>query len=127
MNVGIIGSGTMGSGIAQVVATANCKVKLFDTNQTALDKAKIALDKILNRLIEKGRIDISEKDRIQSNISYVNSLKDLSDSNLTIEAIVENLEIKKKVFSELESYVSEDCIIASNTSSLSIASIAASL
>ena len=127
MNVGIIGSGTMGSGIAQVAATAGCQVKLYDTNQTALDRAKIALDKILNRLIEKGRIDADEKSRIQSNISYVVSLKDLSNSNLTIEAIIENLDIKKKVFSELESYVADDCIIASNTSSLSIASIAASL
>jgi len=125
--VGIIGGGTMGSGIAQVAATSGCKVKLYDTNQTALDKAKAALEKILLRLIEKGRIDDSEKKRIQGNISYVNSLKDLGDSNLTIEAIVENLDIKKKVFSELESYVSDKCIIASNTSSLSIASIASSL
>ena len=117
----------MGSGIAQVAATSGCKVKLYDTNQAALDKAKASLEKILNRLIEKGRIDAEEKNRIQSNISYVDTLKDLSDSNLTIEAIIENLDIKKKVFSELESYVSEDCIIASNTSSLSIASIAASL
>ncbi|WP_397361947.1 3-hydroxyacyl-CoA dehydrogenase NAD-binding domain-containing protein [Olleya sp. R77988] len=127
MNVGIIGSGTMGSGIAQVAATSGCKVKLYDTNQAALDKAKASLEKILLRLIEKGRINTSEKDRIQSNISYVNNLKDLADSNLTIEAIIENLDIKKKVFSELESYVADDCIIASNTSSLSIASIAASL
>jgi len=127
MNVGIIGSGTMGSGIAQVAATAGCTVKLYDTNQAALDKAKASLEKILNRLIEKGRIDTEEKNRIQSNISYVDNLKDLADSNLTIEAIIENLEIKQKVFSELETYVSEDCIIASNTSSLSIASIAASL
>ncbi|SHH02239.1 3-hydroxyacyl-CoA dehydrogenase NAD-binding domain-containing protein [Winogradskyella jejuensis] len=127
MNVGIIGSGTMGSGIAQVAATAGCQVKLYDTNQAALDKAKVALEKILNRLIEKGRIDAGEKNKIQSNISYVNTLKDLSDSNLTIEAIIENLDIKKKVFSELETYVSDKCIIASNTSSLSIASIAASL
>nr|WP_289846254.1 3-hydroxyacyl-CoA dehydrogenase NAD-binding domain-containing protein [Winogradskyella psychrotolerans] len=127
MKIGIIGSGTMGSGIAQVAATSGCKVKLYDTNQVALDKAKASLEKILNRLIEKGRIDTSEKDRIQSNIAYVNNLKDLADSNLTIEAIIENLDIKKKVFSELESYVAEDCIIASNTSSLSIASIAASL
>ena len=101
MNVGIIGSGTMGSGIAQVAATAGCQVKLYDTNQAALDKAKAALEKILNRLIEKGRIDTDEKNRIQSNISYVDSLKDLTDSNLTIEAIIENLDIKKKVFSEL--------------------------
>ncbi|EPR72699.1 3-hydroxybutyryl-CoA dehydrogenase [Winogradskyella psychrotolerans RS-3] len=127
MNIGIIGSGTMGSGIAQVAATSGCKVKLYDTNQAALDKAKGSLEKILLRLIEKGRIDTSEKDRIQANIAYVSNLKDLADSDLTIEAIIENLDIKKKVFSELESYVADDCIIASNTSSLSIASIAASL
>tara|TARA_B110000114_G_scaffold87808_1_gene92698 strand:+ start:3818 stop:4990 length:1173 start_codon:yes stop_codon:yes gene_type:complete len=127
MNVGIIGSGTMGSGIAQVAATSGCKVKLYDTNQVALDKSKVALDKVLSRLIVKGRIDSDEKNRIQDNISYVNNLKDLADSNLTIEAIIENLDIKKKVFLELESYVSDDCIIASNTSSLSIASIAAAL
>lgn len=127
MNVGIIGSGTMGSGIAQVAATSGCVVKLYDTNQAALDKAKVSLERILNRLIEKGRIDADEKNRIQSNINYVDNLKDLSDSNLTIEAIIENLDIKKKVFSELENYVADDCIIASNTSSLSIASIAASL
>ena len=127
MNVGIIGSGTMGSGIAQVAATSGCKVKLYDTNTAALEKAKSALEKILNRLIEKGRIDATEKNRIQDNIQYVDSLKALSDSDLTIEAIIENLEIKQKVFLELESYVSDDCIIASNTSSLSIASIAASL
>jgi len=125
--VGIIGGGTMGSGIAQVAATSGCKVKLYDTNQAALDKAKASLEKILLRLIEKGRIDTSEKDRIQANIAYVGNLKDLADSNLTIEAIIENLDIKKKVFSELENYVAADCIIASNTSSLSIASIAASL
>jgi len=117
----------MGSGIAQVAATSGCLVKLYDTNQAALDKAKASLEKILNRLIEKGRIDADEKNRIQSNIRYVDSMKELADSDLTIEAIVENLEIKKKVFQELEGYVSENCIIASNTSSLSIASIAASL
>jgi len=127
MNVGIIGSGTMGSGIAQVAATSGCKVKLYDTSQAALDKAKASLEKILVRLIEKKRIDVEEKNRIQSNIFYVSTLKDLADSNLTIEAIVENIDVKKKVFSELESYVADHCIIASNTSSLSIASIAASL
>ncbi len=117
----------MGSGIAQVAATSGCKVKLYDTNKAALEKAKASLDKILNRLIEKERIDSDEKTRIQNNISYVSSLKDLGDSDLTIEAIIENLDIKQKVFSELETYVSENCIIASNTSSLSIASIASSL
>ena len=127
MKVGIIGSGTMGSGIAQVAATSGCQVNLFDANRAVLEKSKISLEKILIRLIEKGRIDTSEKNRIQSNINYVDSLEKLSDSDLIIEAIIENLEIKKKVFSELETLVNDDCIIASNTSSLSIASIAASL
>lgn len=127
MNIAIIGSGTMGSGIAQVAATANCKVKLFDTKKEALEKAEKSLDKILSRLIEKGRIDEAEKNKIQGNISYVESLQDLHDADLTIEAIVENLDIKQKVFRELESIQREDAIIASNTSSLSIASIASCL
>ena len=127
MRVGIIGSGTMGSGIAQVAATSGCKVKVYDTNLDALDKSKAALEKVLLRLIVKKRIDEVEKNRIQDNISYVTSLKDLADSNLTIEAIIEDLEIKQILFSELETYVSNETIIASNTSSLSIASIASSL
>ena len=127
MKVGIIGSGTMGSGIAQVAATAGCQVNLFDANRAMLEKSKASLEKVLIRLIEKGRIDTPEKNRIQSNINYVDSLEELSNSDLIIEAIIENLEIKKKVFSELETMVNDDCIIASNTSSLSIASIAASL
>jgi 3-hydroxybutyryl-CoA dehydrogenase len=117
----------MGSGIAQVAATSGCMVKIYDTKQEALEKSKVNLEKVLARLIVKGIIDETEKSRIQGNISYVNNLKDLEDSNLTIEAIIENLAIKQKVFSELETYVADDCIIASNTSSLSIASIAASL
>lgn len=125
--VGIIGAGTMGNGIAQVAATAGCQVKLFDLSEDQLKNAEAALEKILSRLVQKSRIDESEKSRIQQNINYINKLEDLSDSELTIEAIVENLEVKKKVFGELETLVSADCIIASNTSSLSITSIAASL
>jgi 3-hydroxybutyryl-CoA dehydrogenase len=126
MKVAIIGSGTMGSGIAQVAATSGCTVKLFDLNQEALTKSKNALEITLSKLMEKEKIDATEKSRIQSNISYVTTLQDLSDSDLVIEAIVENLEVKRKVFSELETLVSEKTILASNTSSLSIASIAAS-
>ena len=125
--VGVIGAGTMGSGIAQVASTAGCIVKIFDLNEDALTNAKASLDKILTRLVEKGKIDKIEKSSIQNNIRYVSSLKELADSQLVIEAIVENLEIKKKVFHELETYVSQECIIATNTSSLSVASIASSL
>ena len=127
MKVAIIGAGTMGSGIAQVAATNGCTVKLYDLKLDALQKAEASLKKIMDRLVEKGKIDSAEKERIQNNIKYVNSLKELKDSDLTIEAIVENLDIKKNVFSTLEKFVSDDCIIASNTSSLSIASIASSL
>ena len=126
MKIAIIGSGTMGSGIAQVAATAVCAVKLFDLNQEVLTKSENALETTLSKLVEKGKIDATEKSRIQNNISYVDNLQDLSDSDLVIEAIVENLEVKRKLFSELENYVSPETILASNTSSLSIASIAAS-
>jgi len=126
MKVAVIGSGTMGSGIAQVAATAGCSVKIYDTNQEALSKSKSALEKTLAMLLDKGRIDASEKERIFTSITYANDLKDLSDSDLIIEAIIENLEIKRKLFSDLENIVSEHTILASNTSSLSIASIAAS-
>ncbi|NEV94903.1 3-hydroxybutyryl-CoA dehydrogenase [Psychroflexus sp. YR1-1] len=127
MKVAIIGSGTMGSGIAQVAATAGCQVQLYDTKREVLEQAKQALEKILNRLIEKGRMDEAEKTRIQSNISYEDTLKSLAKADLTIEAIIEHLEIKQKVFKELESYQSKEAIIATNTSSLSIASIASVL
>ena len=126
INIAVIGSGTMGSGIAQVAATAGCIVKLFDLNQEALSKSKNALEVSLSKLVEKEKIDSAEKSRIQGNISYVSSMKELADSDLVIEAIVENLEVKRKVFSELEELVSKDTILSSNTSSLSIASIAAS-
>jgi 3-hydroxybutyryl-CoA dehydrogenase len=125
MKVSVIGSGTMGSGIAQVAATAGCEVKIFDTNQEALSRSKSSLEKILARLVEKEKIDEVEKKRIQNNITYANTLGELSHSDLIIEAIIENLEIKKKLFLDLENYVSPETILASNTSSLSITSIAA--
>lgn len=126
MKVAIIGSGTMGSGIAQVAATAGCEVKIYDTNLNALAKSKSNLENTLSKLVEKTKIVEHEKSRIENNISYAHTLGELSHSDLIIEAIVENLDIKQKLFSELENYVSPETILASNTSSLSIASIAAS-
>ena len=126
LKIAVIGSGTMGSGIAQVAATAGCKVHLYDTNHTVLEKSKINLENSLAKLVEKAKIDETEKNRIINNISYATSFAELSHSDLVIEAIIENLDIKRKLFSELENYVSPETILASNTSSLSIASIAAS-
>lgn len=125
MKIGIIGSGSMGSGIAQVAATYGHQVYLFDTNSAALDKAKASYEKIFNRLVEKGKFTEDQKKDIIGRISYSTSMQDFSDCGLIIEAIIENLDIKKSVFSELETIVSDECILASNTSSLSIASIAA--
>ena len=125
--IGIIGSGTMGRGIAQVAATADCQVVVYDTNATALESSQQQLEKILNRLVEKGKIDQAKSDAVINNISHATELEGLAGCDLVIEAIIENLEIKKSVFQKLESIVSVDCIIASNTSSLSIASLAATL
>ena len=125
MKIGIIGSGAMGSGIAQVAATAGHEVILSDTRQEALDTSKNKLAKIMNRLIEKGRVTTDEAQAIQTRIAYTLHNKDMSDCGLVIEAIVEKIDIKQLVFKELESIVSTQTILASNTSSLSIASIAA--
>lgn len=127
MKVGIIGSGAMGSGIAQVAATASCEVLVFDTSQAAIQKSQANLTKIMNRLVVKERISQKKADSIQANIRYINTLTDFQSCELVIEAIIENLDIKKKVFKEVEALVSPTCIIASNTSSLSITSLAAVL
>lgn len=127
MNIGIIGAGTMGVGIAQVAATAGCKVVLFDANAPQIDKALTGLEKTLQKLAEKGKISQQKATEIRNNIVKGEVLQDLKDSDLVIEAIIENKDIKTKVFTELETYVSEDCIIGSNTSSISITSLGAEL
>jgi 3-hydroxybutyryl-CoA dehydrogenase len=124
MDVAIIGSGTMGSGIAQVAATSGCKVKIYDTNADALSRSQLSLESTLMKLVEKGKIDAAESMRISTSISYVSALEELFDADLIIEAIVEKLDVKKQLFSDLETIVGQETILASNTSSLSIASIA---
>lgn len=126
-NIGIIGAGTMGVGIAQVAATAGCKVVLFDANAPQIDKALSGLEKTLQKLVEKAKISQEKATEIRNNIVKGEALQDLKDSDLVIEAIIENKDIKTKVFTELETYVSEDCIIGSNTSSISITSLGAEL
>ena len=122
--IGVIGAGAMGSGIAQVAATAGHDVLVFDSNRAALDKSRAGHKKIITRLIEKGKlIDETGKD-ILSRIHYRETLHDFTHCQLVIEAVIENLEIKKEVFSKLEKIVSKECIIATNTSSLSVASVA---
>lgn len=126
-NIGIIGAGTMGVGIAQVAATAGCKVVLFDANAPQIDKALSGLEKTLQKLVDKAKISQEKATEIRTNIVKGEALQDLKDSDLVIEAIIENKDIKTKVFTELETYVSDDCIIGSNTSSISITSLGAEL
>ena len=124
--VGIIGSGAMGTGIVQVAATAGENVILFDSNSSALEKAKSNLDSTLKKLSEKGKISAEDAKNIFSRIQFASSLNDFKSCGLIIEAIVENLEVKQKLFSDLEKIVSYDCVLGTNTSSLSITSVASS-
>jgi len=126
MVVGIVGAGSMGAGIAQVAATAGCEVLLYDMSIDVTEKALIRLKKILDRLVEKGRINREKSNTIISNINLINEIEKFKDANLVIEAIVENLEIKKEVFSHIEKVVPKDCVIATNTSSLSVTNLASS-
>jgi len=122
--IGVIGSGAMGSGIAQVAATAGHKVAVYDNNQDALLKSGNNLRSSLLKLVEKQKITTKQQGEILSNIRFVSTLQELSGASLIIEAIVENLDVKKSVFKELEKIVKLECVLASNTSSLSITSIA---
>ncbi|WP_139422172.1 3-hydroxyacyl-CoA dehydrogenase NAD-binding domain-containing protein [Chryseobacterium mulctrae] len=127
MNVGIIGAGTMGIGIAQVAATNGCKVWVYDANAKQVETATVGLEKTLTKLVDKQKISAEKMAEILANISIATELKDFKDCELVIEAIIENKEIKTKVFTELEKHISESCVIGSNTSSISITSLGAEL
>ncbi len=124
IKVGIIGSGAMGSGIAQVAAFAGHEVHVYDANPIAAQVAAENLKKSLEKLVEKSKCTKEKMTEVLSNIYFQSSIDKLSESGIIIEAIVENIDVKKEVFEALESIVSDDCILATNTSSLSISSIA---
>lgn len=127
MTVGVLGAGTMGSGIVQVAAQNGHQVILVDLNEQILNKAKEQLVSILARLVAKEKITQTDADATIARVTYSQDLHSFKNCGLVIEAIIENLEIKSKVFSQLEGIVPSGCLLASNTSSLSIASIAASV
>ncbi|MEO5643844.1 MAG: 3-hydroxyacyl-CoA dehydrogenase NAD-binding domain-containing protein [Bacteroidia bacterium] len=122
--IGIIGSGAMGSGIAQVAATAGHEVVVMDTNTEQLEKSKKNLRATLDKLFNKGKISKIISDDIFGRITFASTNAAFSKCGLTIEAIIEKLDVKQTVFKELEKIVPADCILATNTSSLSITSIA---
>ena len=114
----------MGSGIAQVAASNGCQVTIVDSSQPAIEYSQSKLKSILNRLVEKGKLNEEQSKSILAGIHWTTKMKKISYSFLVIEAIVENIEIKQELFSKMESLVSDDCILATNTSSLSVSKIA---
>ena len=125
--IAVVGAGTMGRGIAQVAATAGHTVLLYDTYADALEDAKEFLDYILNRQVEKERMSQEEVDAILGRIHFEEDMTNFGDCELVIEAIIEDLDAKTDTFARIEGIVPRDCIIASNTSSLSIASLSSAL
>ncbi|ROL78606.1 3-hydroxybutyryl-CoA dehydrogenase [Pseudomonas chlororaphis] len=126
-NIGVIGAGTMGNGIAQVCAQAGFEVTLLDISDSALQKALATVSKNLDRLIAKGSLDEAQKQAALGRIRTSTDYASLVDAQLVIEAATENLELKRRVLQQIAAQVCSTCVIASNTSSLSITQLAASV
>lgn len=125
--VGVIGAGTMGAGIAQVAAAAGHPVLLYDTRPEAVTRGIAGIAGALEKLAAKGKMSGADKDALLARIMPCHDLKQMAPAQLVVEAILEDLEIKRKLFAELETLVSEDCVLATNTSALSITAIGAAL
>lgn len=125
--VAVIGAGAMGAGIAQVAAQAGHPVKLHDTRPGAAAQAIDGIDRQLGKLVEKGKLSAEARAATVARLQPADAIEALADAGLVIEAIVENLEVKRGLLRQLEALCSADCILASNTSSLSITSLAAGL
>ena len=122
--IGVIGSGTMGGGIAHQAAISGFNVVLRDVEQKFLDNAYARMEKLMNRSIEKGKMSSEEKETVLGRIKLTTEVEDMSNCDVVIEAIIEDLEAKKEVFRQLDGLLKDSAIIASNTSSMSITAIA---
>ncbi|PXF31399.1 3-hydroxyacyl-CoA dehydrogenase [Pokkaliibacter plantistimulans] len=125
--VAVIGAGAMGAGIAQVAASYGHQVKLFDKAEGAASRAIDSIGAGLGKLVSRGKLDHSEAEAILSRLQPIEELSQLADAGLVVEAIIENLDIKRSLFAELEQLCAADTLLTSNTSSLSITSIAAGM
>lgn len=123
--IGVLGSGAMGAGIAQVAAMAGHEVWLYDNNPEALQKASAALAETIQKLLSKQKLNALQADHLAQSIHFTDKIAELSPAALVIEAVVEKLEVKKSLFAQLEALVGDDCLLATNTSSLSVTAIAA--
>jgi len=122
--IGVIGAGTMGSGIAQVAAEAGFNVIMRDLEEQFVQRGLTAVEKNLARAVEKGRKSQSEADAVRGRISGTTRLEDLSEADFIIEAIIENMALKKELYEKLDAICKEETVLASNTSGLSITEMA---
>ncbi|HEX6267407.1 MAG TPA: 3-hydroxyacyl-CoA dehydrogenase NAD-binding domain-containing protein, partial [Burkholderiales bacterium] len=122
---GVAGSGTMGRGIAQVLAQAGVRTLVFDAQPGAAQKAREAISQSLKKLLERGKLDGAAMDAALGRIEVVGTAEAFKPCHVVVEAIVEDLQAKRELFAGLERIVGEDCILASNTSSLSVTAMAA--
>ncbi|KIZ19441.1 3-hydroxyacyl-CoA dehydrogenase [Streptomyces natalensis] len=125
--VAVVGTGTMGQGIAQVALVAGHRVRLYDAASGRAGRAAEAIGQRLDRLVEKGRITSQERDAARGRLSPAASLAELADASLVIEAILEQLTAKQELFAALEEVVAAGCLLATNTSSLSVTAVAGPL
>lgn len=121
----IIGAGTMGHGIAQVAAQSGASVTLIDINQEAVDRGRQAIEKNLNKGIEKGKVTEAQRDETLARLTTSTELSGAKGADLVVEAAPERMDLKRKIFQEICTHVSADALIGSNTSSLSITELAA--
>ena len=125
-NIAVIGAGTMGNGIAHVFAQHGYQVNLIDVSADALDKALKTIEKNLDRMLSKEKITAETKEKTLSNLYKITNLKDgVSNADLVVEAATENMDIKLSIFKEMDQFAPENCILSTNTSSISITKIAA--
>jgi len=127
MEIGIIGLGTMGQGIAQVFATAGYEIMLYDTFEGATQKAKLSIEKSLEQLVQKSKLSTTEAKIIESKFHWKSNLNEFYSCELIIEAIKEDFSLKKELFGQLNKIISDTCIVATNTSSLSITALASTV
>jgi len=125
--IGVVGAGAMGRGIAQIAAQAGSDVLLLDSFAGAAERGREALIAQWNKLHEKGKLDAAARDAQIARVQAVDSIQALASCDLVIEAVIEDLEVKRKLFRELESVVAPNATLATNTSSLSVTAIAAGL
>ena len=123
--LGVVGAGAMGSGIAQIAAQIGCDVVMRDIEDAFVERGMKGIDKFLSKSVEKGKLDAKQKETIIGRIKGTTDMGDLKDVDFVVEAVIEDLDLKKRVFQELDELCRPEIILSSNTSSMSITEIAA--